>query len=59
MKELANHQYRITEVNQAADKLVDEGHTEHEAIYNKKDEVNEAWHKLNTLAATRYWLFLC
>uniref|UniRef100_A0A0N5ANF9 Spectrin alpha chain n=1 Tax=Syphacia muris TaxID=451379 RepID=A0A0N5ANF9_9BILA len=53
LKELNNHQYRIAEVNQAADKLVEEGHTEHEAIYKKKDEVNEAWHRLNTLAATR------
>ncbi|MFH4975655.1 hypothetical protein AB6A40_002364 [Gnathostoma spinigerum] len=53
LKELGNHQYRITEVNQAADKLVEEGHTEHEAIYKKKDEVNDAWHRLNTLAATR------
>lgn len=53
LKELGNHHYRITEVNQAADKLVEEGHTEHEAIYRKKDEVNEAWHRLNTLAATR------
>lgn len=53
LKELGNHHYRITEVNQAADKLVEEGHTEHETIYKKKDEVNEAWHRLNTLAATR------
>ncbi|KHN88357.1 Spectrin alpha chain [Toxocara canis] len=53
LKELGNHHYRITEVNQAADKLIEEGHTEHETIYKKKDEVNDAWHRLNTLAATR------
>ncbi|VDN25883.1 unnamed protein product [Gongylonema pulchrum] len=53
LKELGNHHYRITEVNQAADKLIEEGHTEHETINKKKDEVNEAWHRLNTLAATR------
>ncbi|MCP9263394.1 Spectrin alpha chain [Dirofilaria immitis] len=36
LKELGNHQYRITEVNQAADKLIDEGHTEYETITRKK-----------------------
>ncbi|VDM96402.1 unnamed protein product [Thelazia callipaeda] len=53
LKELGNHHYRITEVNQAADKLIEEGHTEHETINTKKAEVNDAWHRLNTLAATR------
>lgn len=53
LKELGNHHYRITEVNQAADKLVDEGHADYEVINRKKDEVNEAWHRLNTLSATR------
>lgn len=54
---MGNHHYRITEVNQAADKLIDEGHTDYELISRKKDEVNEAWHRLNTLAATRYNFF--
>lgn len=74
LKELGNHHYRINEINQAADKLVEDGHTEHDQIYKvsfflhlrassslridslfsqKRDEVNEAWHRLNTLAATR------
>ncbi|CAI5455840.1 unnamed protein product [Caenorhabditis angaria] len=53
LKELGNHQYRINEINQAADKLVEEGHSEHDQIYKKRDDVNDAWHKLNTLAATR------
>ncbi|CAJ0583549.1 unnamed protein product, partial [Mesorhabditis spiculigera] len=53
LKDLQNHQYRIGEINQAATKLVEEGHTEHDQIYKKRDEVNDAWHKLNTLAATR------
>uniref|UniRef100_A0AC35U4B9 Spectrin alpha chain n=1 Tax=Rhabditophanes sp. KR3021 TaxID=114890 RepID=A0AC35U4B9_9BILA len=48
-----NHHYRITDVNQAVDRLVDEGHPEVEQIFRKRDEVNDAWHKLNTLAATR------
>ncbi|KJH49812.1 spectrin repeat-containing domain protein [Dictyocaulus viviparus] len=53
LKELGNHHYRINEINQAADKLVEDGHIEHDQIYKKRDEVNEAWHRLNTLAATR------
>jgi spectrin alpha len=53
LKELGNHQYRISEVNQAADKLVEERHPEQETIYNKREEVNDSWHRLNTLAATR------
>lgn len=53
LKELGNHQYRINEINQAADKLVEEGHSEHDQIYKKRDDVNDAWHRLNTLAATR------
>ncbi|TKR73840.1 hypothetical protein L596_021099 [Steinernema carpocapsae] len=53
LKELTNHHYRITEVNTAADKLIDDGHTEQDQILKKKEEVNDAWHRLNTLAATR------
>ena len=37
LKELGNQQYRITEVNHAADKLVDEGHPESETIFSKKE----------------------
>lgn len=48
-----NGRFRINEINQAADKLVEDGHTEHDQIYKKRDDVNEAWHRLNSLAATR------
>lgn len=53
LKELGNHQYRITEVNHAADKLLDEAHPDSQTISSKRDEVNDAWHRLSTLAATR------
>jgi spectrin alpha len=53
LKELDNHQYRISDINKDADALVEEGHPDHEHIYNKREEVNEAWHRLGTLTATR------
>jgi len=33
--------------------LIDEGHPEQRQIYTKREEVNEAWHNLGTLTATR------
>uniref|UniRef100_A0A8R1DU58 Spectrin alpha chain n=1 Tax=Caenorhabditis japonica TaxID=281687 RepID=A0A8R1DU58_CAEJA len=51
-KELGNQRYRIDEINQAADSLVAKRHAEHEQIQKKRDDVNEAWHHLNTLFAT-------
>lgn len=53
LKDLSNQQYRIGEVNQAADKLVSEGHPDSETIQQKKEDLNEAWRRLNDLAATR------
>ncbi|GMR45924.1 hypothetical protein PMAYCL1PPCAC_16119, partial [Pristionchus mayeri] len=53
LKELSNHQYHIVEIEEAARKLVEDGHEETEQIYKKRDEVNDAWHRLSTLAATR------
>ncbi|CAD5229447.1 unnamed protein product [Bursaphelenchus okinawaensis] len=53
LKELENHQYRITEINQAAEDLVHEGHPEQSQIYDKRDEVIKAWHNLGTLTANR------
>ena len=53
LKELENQQYRINEVNQAAERLIDGGHPDAGQIRTKQEEVNEAWHRLSTLAATR------
>lgn len=53
VKELDNHQYRIAEINQQAESLVEEGHPDQAQIYSKREEVNDAWHQLGTLTATR------
>jgi len=53
LKELDSHQSRVLDINQEANALIDEGHPEQEQIHAKRDEVNEAWHKLGTLTATR------
>uniref|UniRef100_A0A7E4VTH7 Spectrin alpha chain n=1 Tax=Panagrellus redivivus TaxID=6233 RepID=A0A7E4VTH7_PANRE len=53
LKELESHTYRITEINEAADGLVREGHPDHNVINDKREEVNNAWHKLSTLTTTR------
>lgn len=37
LQDLNNQQYRITEVNLAADKLIDEGHPDAETIHRKKE----------------------
>lgn len=53
LKELNNQQYRIHEVNQSADRLLHENHPDVDTINQKRDELNDAWHRLSTLAATR------
>uniref|UniRef100_A0AC34F2Y3 SH3 domain-containing protein n=1 Tax=Panagrolaimus sp. ES5 TaxID=591445 RepID=A0AC34F2Y3_9BILA len=53
LKEVESNTYRYTDVNTAANKLVDEGHPDHDAINNKREEVNNAWHRLSTLTTTR------
>ncbi|CDW52174.1 Spectrin alpha chain [Trichuris trichiura] len=53
LKELTNQQYRIAEVNLNADKLINEGHPDKEVIESKRDELNDAWKRLNELAITR------
>ena len=54
LKELDNSQYRVVEINQAADGLFNEGHPDREQIHEKRDEVNREWHELGALTATRY-----
>lgn len=43
----------IKDINQEANALIDEGHPDQQQIHNKRDEVNEASHKLGTLTTTR------
>uniref|UniRef100_T1GCF3 SH3 domain-containing protein n=1 Tax=Megaselia scalaris TaxID=36166 RepID=T1GCF3_MEGSC len=52
-KDMASQEYRVTEVNQLAEKLIQDGHPEREVITKKKDELNEAWQRLKQLAIVR------
>ncbi|XP_055707829.1 spectrin alpha chain isoform X3 [Phlebotomus papatasi] len=52
-KDMASQEYRVTEVNQMADKLIQDGHPERDIITKKKEELNEAWQRLKQLAILR------
>ncbi|KAK7794241.1 hypothetical protein R5R35_012555 [Gryllus longicercus] len=52
-KDMASQEYRVTEVNELADKLVLEGHPERDTILRRKEELNEAWMRLKQLALMR------
>lgn len=52
-KDMAAQEYRVTEVNALAEKLVSEGHPEVEVITKRKNELNEAWQRLRQLALNR------
>uniref|UniRef100_A0A4W4H6Y8 Spectrin alpha chain, non-erythrocytic 1 n=1 Tax=Electrophorus electricus TaxID=8005 RepID=A0A4W4H6Y8_ELEEL len=51
--DLAAHEERVNEVNQAAGKLTQENHPEAELILKKQEEVNTAWQRLKGLAQQR------
>lgn len=51
--DLAAHEERVNEVNQAAAKLTQENHPETELILKKQEEVNAAWQRLKGLAQQR------
>ncbi|CAG9766415.1 unnamed protein product [Ceutorhynchus assimilis] len=42
-KEIATQEYRVTEVNELADKLLQDGQPEKDQITTRKDELNTAW----------------
>lgn len=52
-KDMASQEYRVTEVNELADKLVSDGHPERETIVKRKEELNEAWSRLKQQALMR------
>jgi spectrin alpha len=52
-KDMVSQEYRVTEVNELADKLVAEGHPERDTILSRKEELNEAWMRLKQLALMR------
>ncbi|XP_059483573.1 spectrin alpha chain isoform X3 [Neocloeon triangulifer] len=52
-KDMASQEYRVTEVNEQADRLVTEAHPDRETIQKRKEELNEAWQRLRQLALLR------
>lgn len=50
---MASQEYRVQEVNELADKLIQDAHPERDTIVKKKDELNEAWQRLKQLAILR------
>ncbi|XP_046986663.1 spectrin alpha chain isoform X3 [Schistocerca americana] len=52
-KDMASQEYRVTEVNELADKLIMEGHPERDTISQRKEGLNEAWMHLKQLALMR------
>lgn len=52
-KDMASQEYRVIEVNELADKLIQDGHPERDIIVKHKEELNEAWQRLKQLAILR------
>lgn len=52
-KDMASQEYRVTEVNELADKLLLDGHPERDTILRRKEELNESWQRLKQLAILR------
>ncbi|KOC66045.1 Spectrin alpha chain [Habropoda laboriosa] len=52
-KDMASQEYRVTEVNELADKLLLDGHPERDTILRRKEELNESWQRLKQLAVLR------
>uniref|UniRef100_A0A914HTW8 Lon proteolytic domain-containing protein n=1 Tax=Globodera rostochiensis TaxID=31243 RepID=A0A914HTW8_GLORO len=49
LKELKSHESRVLDINREANTLTNEGHPEQQQIRQKRDEVNEEWHKLGEI----------
>ncbi|XP_058795855.1 spectrin alpha chain [Phymastichus coffea] len=52
-KDMSSQEYRVTEVNELADKLLLDGHPERDTILRRKEELNESWQRLKQLAILR------
>lgn len=52
-KDMASQEYRVIDVNESADKLIQDGHPERDTIIKRKEELNEAWQRLKQLAILR------
>ncbi|XP_072386610.1 spectrin alpha chain isoform X2 [Diabrotica undecimpunctata] len=52
-KDMASQEYRVTEVNELADKLLHDGHPERDQIITRKEELNNAWQRLKQMTLMR------
>ncbi|XP_049820921.1 spectrin alpha chain isoform X3 [Aethina tumida] len=52
-KDMASQEYRVTEVNDLADRLLQDGHPERDTIINRKEELNNAWSRLKQMTLLR------
>lgn len=52
-KDMASQEYRVIEVNELADKLLQDGHPERDQIVNRKEELNNAWQRLKQMTLMR------
>ncbi len=52
-KDMASQEFRIVEVNQDADQLVNSGHPESDTVLKRKEDLNDAWHRLKSLTLLR------
>ncbi|XP_025830723.1 spectrin alpha chain isoform X3 [Agrilus planipennis] len=52
-KDMNSQEYRVTEVNEMAEKLLLDGHPDRDTIITRKDELNAAWQRLKQMAVMR------
>merc|ERR1711863_214140 len=52
-KDMASQEYRVIEVSETAEKLINDQHPESETVALKRKEVQEAWARLKSLAIVR------
>lgn len=52
-KDMAGQEYRVMEVNNQADQLINSNHPEHEFILKRKEELINSWQRLKSLASLR------
>ncbi|XP_044259625.1 spectrin alpha chain isoform X3 [Tribolium madens] len=52
-KDMASQEHRVTQVNELADKLLQDGHPERDTIITRKEELNNAWQRLKQMTLMR------
>ncbi|KAF7280660.1 alpha spectrin isoform X1 [Rhynchophorus ferrugineus] len=52
-KDMASQEYRVIEVNEMADKLIQDSHPERDQITTRKEELNQAWQRLKQMTVFR------